>query len=145
MLADDPFGGEPMAVAAANLSIAGKTADETAVKSVAAASAEPGQSPPAASAGAGAKTITIIDGSSGKRQEVVVPNTEAAGATAAEDRMVERSRHGPLPKIAQDGTHPSEVFARPVKTVAGKPNVPQVAIVIGGLGISAAATSDAMK
>jgi hypothetical protein len=103
------------------------------------------ESAPAAPAAAppGAKTITIIDGSSGKRQEVVVSNTDAAAG--ADDRLTERSRHGPLPKIAQDGSRPSEAYARPSKTIPGKPNTNQIAIVIAGLGISSAGTSDAMK
>jgi polysaccharide deacetylase 2 family uncharacterized protein YibQ len=94
----------------------------------------------------GSKTITIIDGSSGKRQNIVVPGGDDKEKTGAgDDRLTERSRHGPLPKIAQDGARPSEVFARPVKPIAGKPNAPQVAIVIGGLGIGGNGTNDAMK
>src|SRR5262249_6472396 len=84
------------------------------------------------------------DGSNGKRQDVVVPNPDR-GATGPEDQLSERSRHGPLPKIAQDGARPSEAFSRPAKPIPGKPNAPQVAIVIGSLGIGAVATNDAMK
>ncbi len=61
-----------------------------------------------------------------------------------EPRLLETSRHGPLPKIAQDGARPSDVYARPVKAIPGKPNAPRVAIVIGGLGIGAASTSEAL-
>ena len=61
---------------------------------------------------------------------------------ANDPRLTEPSRHGPLPKIAQDGTRPSEAFARPAKAngsngANGKSNGPRVAIVIGGLGIGA--------
>jgi polysaccharide deacetylase 2 family uncharacterized protein YibQ len=46
--------------------------------------------------------------------------------------------------VAQDGARPADVYARPAKAVAGKPNAPRVAIVIGGLGIGAASTGDAL-
>jgi polysaccharide deacetylase 2 family uncharacterized protein YibQ len=70
---------------------------------------------------------------------------KADGKSAAlDERLTEPSRHGPLPKVAQDGTRPADVFARPVKGIPGKPNAPRVAIVIGGLGVGAAVTGDAI-
>jgi polysaccharide deacetylase 2 family uncharacterized protein YibQ len=93
----------------------------------------------------GSKTVTIIDGSSGKRQEITIGTTpEGKAPVAVEDRVSETSRHGPLPKVAPDGTRPADVFARPVKPIAGKPNAPRVAIIVGGLGISATTTNDAI-
>jgi polysaccharide deacetylase 2 family uncharacterized protein YibQ len=61
-----------------------------------------------------------------------------------DQRLLENSRHGALPRIAPDGARPSEVYASPVKAIAGKPKAPRVAIVIGGLGIGAASTSEAL-
>jgi hypothetical protein len=102
--------------------------------------------PAAADPPPGSKTVNIIDGSSGKRQQVVV-----AGGTGddkpprADERLSEPSRHGPLPKVAQDGTRPADVFAQPAKDIASKPDAPRIAIVVNGLGISATNTGDALK
>ncbi len=75
-------------------------------------------------AAAGSKTITIIDGTSGNRREIVVPGNGNAGATeqrgSPAQRFSEPSRHGPLPKVGPDGTRPSEAFARAIKPPAGK-------------------------
>ena len=52
----------------------------------------------------GTQTITIIDGSSGKRQEVLIAASgDGAKRSAADPRLLEPSRHGPIPKIAADG------------------------------------------
>jgi polysaccharide deacetylase 2 family uncharacterized protein YibQ len=102
----------------------------------------PGQPAPPAPAG---NMVTIIDGSSGKRQDVPIPGAPADKSAADIDqRFAEASRNGPIPKIAPDGTRPSEAFAQPVKAMADRPNAPQIAIVLAGMGISAIGTNDAI-
>jgi polysaccharide deacetylase 2 family uncharacterized protein YibQ len=73
-----------------------------------------------------------------------VPDSGVVRLAAAPDRrLTERSRHGILPRIGDDGARPSQVYARPVPpTVAAAPV--RVAILMGGLGISASATADAI-
>ena len=73
------------------------------------------------------QTVTIIDGSTGKRQEVSVglagtkggqksgTKGEAKPDTSIDPRFLESSRHGQIPKIAPDGARPSEVYAKPPK------------------------------
>jgi polysaccharide deacetylase 2 family uncharacterized protein YibQ len=93
------------------------------------------------------KTITIIDGTNGKRQEVPIPGQGAEKSATdpiVDPRFSESSRQGPIPKIAPDGTRPAEAFAQAVKPLAGRPNAPRVAIIVAGLGISAAATAEAL-
>ena len=126
MFAEDPLGGEPMTVVTADIGAeTGKKQDE------APATANPspndalagGAQQAAAGPPPGSKTITIIDGTNGKRQEIVVPGsgdgktaegkTTEGKLTALDERVSEASRHGLLPKVAQDGARPSEVFARP--------------------------------
>ncbi len=138
MIADDPFGGEPMAVVSADrrTAVAAKTPDQPAT---------PVQAAPQTPAAPAGTTITIIDGTSGKRQDVVIPATPDGKSGAEENRLLETSRHGLIPRIAQDGTRPADAYARAVKAIAGKPNAPRVAIVIGGLGTSAARTNDAIN
>jgi hypothetical protein len=67
-------------------------------------------------------------------------------APAPDPRLVEKGRHGPLPRIGADGSRPSEIYARPVVSAPGlKPGVPRIAIVVGGMGLNAAATSAAVE
>ena len=90
-------------------------------------------------AGPGTKTVTIIDGSTGKRQEVAIPATRDVRAPV-EQRLLEDSRHGAIPRIAPDGARPADVYARAVQPLPNRRNAPRIAIVVGGLGISANAT-----
>jgi len=152
LFVDEPFGGEPMAVADADVRPAAqKKAGEQ-------PPAQKPDAPPTALADAdkpGAKTVTIIDGSTGKRQEVTVtqpsgakpskPDIKSGANTETIDpRFIETSRHGPIPKIAPDGARPSEIYARPVKPQAGRAERPRIAIVIEGLGVGANGTAEAL-
>jgi polysaccharide deacetylase 2 family uncharacterized protein YibQ len=156
LFVDEPFGGEPMEIISAYP--APKPADAAAGQKPDIAAA-----PPAATAASGdralppgAETITIIDGSTGKRQEVTVtqPGTSPATkfnaktistpATAIDPRLLETTRHGSVPKISPDGARPSDIYARPVKPQASRANAPRVAIVIEGLGMSSNTTSEAL-
>jgi polysaccharide deacetylase 2 family uncharacterized protein YibQ len=156
MLADNPLGGEPVALATAHL-----IAADTKAGGPTPAPASPGDAverpsrhdgapiegrpPPLQPApAANTKTVTIIDGSNGKRQEVVIPGEGKAGGPAGEQKFAEASRHGAIPRIADDGTRPADAFARPVKPIPGKPNAPRIAIIVGGLGIGITGTNDAI-
>jgi hypothetical protein len=165
VVVDNPLGGEPMVAAPIDLhaAIAPKKSESVSTSEPAGAGqghdggAAPVNGPlklagppntSAASAGANTKTVTIIDGNTGARQEVTIPATPsgAGGAenSTSEQKFVEITSRGPIPKIAADGTRPAEAFARPVKPIPGKPDAPRIAIIVGGLGISASATADAI-
>ena len=97
------------------------------------------------------RTITIIDGSSGARQSVVIGDspagkseTDAAPAMMAgiDPRLLEKSRYGMIPVMA-DGLKPFTVYAAEADRVRAA-RMPVVAIVVGGLGIGAAKTTDAI-
>jgi polysaccharide deacetylase 2 family uncharacterized protein YibQ len=152
LFVDEPFGGEPVAVVSA---LPNKTA-------AAPPSAKPDAAAPVALGETGkpapaANTVTIIDGSTGKRQEVSVGQSGAAPAAQKKSepraeiknapldpRLADTSRHGAIPKIASDGARPSEVYARPVTPSAGRTDAPRVAIVIEGLGIGSNSTAEAL-
>ena len=146
---EDPLGGEPMAVVAAP-PVQSKTEMPKVEAAVAAAPGQGARSydgpAPAQAAPPGSQTITIIDGSTGKRQEIAIPSAPNKSAPV-EQRLLETSRHGSIPKIGPDGARPAEIYSRPVKLAAagGKADGPRIAIVIGGLGISASATQEALK
>jgi polysaccharide deacetylase 2 family uncharacterized protein YibQ len=92
----------------------------------------------------GTQTVTIIDGSTGKRQDVPIPSTQPNDNSARIDqRLLENSRHGAIPKIGPDGARPSDLYARAPKAAPGKKDAPRIAIVIQGLGVSASATQEA--
>jgi hypothetical protein len=61
--------------------------------------------------------------------------------------VVEKSRYGPLPKIASDGRRPSQVYARPSKGPAdpGPGQSVRIALLITGMGLSEVATSQAIQ
>jgi polysaccharide deacetylase 2 family uncharacterized protein YibQ len=102
------------------------------------------------------QTVTIIDGTTGKRQEVIVapPGSKQAAKTSAKPeakanapadmRLLETSRHGLIPKIAPDGARPSEIYAKPPKPQAGRADGPRIAIVVEGLGIGSNTTAEAL-
>jgi uncharacterized protein len=147
LLVDDPFGGEPMVV----VSMAGREAAQPQKATEApTAQKKPGAAIiPTALADAdkpapGARTVTIIDGSTGKRQDVQVGgpgDSKTVRPNAGIDpKLLETSLHGMIPTIAPDGARPAEAYARPVKAAGG----PRIAIVIGGLGVGANATSEAL-
>jgi uncharacterized protein len=161
LFADGPLGGEPLVVVPADLhaDAAGahtKTSEPGAARTVEAGRDGPNRydGPTAtnvATPAAPPNTVTIIDGSSGKRQDVPIPGQgtdkgadQSATNQRADQRFAEAARNGPIPRIAPDGTRPSEAFSQPVKTMADRPNAPRVAIVVAGLGISAIGTSDAL-
>jgi polysaccharide deacetylase 2 family uncharacterized protein YibQ len=145
LFVDDPFGGEPMVV----VSMAGREAPQAQKASGPAPTAQ--KNPNAVTTAvadpdaSGAPTVTIIDGSTGKRQTVQVgqstDNKTAKPGAGIDPRLLETSRHGMIPKIAPDGTRPAEAYARPVK--ADRAGGPRIAIVIGGLGVGANGTSEA--
>jgi polysaccharide deacetylase 2 family uncharacterized protein YibQ len=156
LVVDDPLGGEPIAVVATG-------SDETKAPVVASAQgarsyngpAAPGapapkevpaapQLPAPPSLPPNAKTVTIIDGSTGQRQEVAIPGSHDVRAPL-EQKLLEVSRHGPIPRIASDGARPSDVYARAVSAAPGKKAGPKIAIVLGGLGVSANVTRQAIS
>jgi polysaccharide deacetylase 2 family uncharacterized protein YibQ len=104
------------------------------------------------------KTVTIIDGSSGARHDVVISGNaeekapgdkDAADATVApvamagvNPRLLEQTRYGMIP-IAAEGLTPFTAYAAGADR-ARAAKVPIVSIVIGGLGVGAAKTTDAI-
>ena len=65
--------------------------------------------------------------------------------TAPIKGLTERGAHGLLPQISANGTTPAKAYARPVTRRQSDPNVAKIAILIGGLGLSATGTSVAIN
>lgn len=64
---------------------------------------------------------------------------------APDERLVERSRYGLLPRIGADGARPADVYARPPLVPANLKGAPRVALLVGGLGLSEEGTSQAIR
>jgi polysaccharide deacetylase 2 family uncharacterized protein YibQ len=101
------------------------------------------------------KTVTMIDGSTGTRRDVVIgagdaaDKGEAAAASAPppvmagiDPKLLEKSRYGMIPMAAGD-LKPFNVYAADADR-AKAAKMPVIAIVIGGLGVGAAKTTDAI-
>jgi uncharacterized protein len=99
------------------------------------------------------KTVTMIDGSTGTRQDVVIGGSDPAdkgGAASApppvmtgiDPKLLEKSRYGMIPVVAGD-LKPFNVYAADADR-AKAAKMPVVAILIGGLGVGAAKTTDAI-
>lgn len=139
----DPLGGEPRASAGIP-PVQTAEAPSPQEPSQPRQADRPHENAPSSPPPAGTQTITIIDGSSGKRQEVVIASSESKRKTG-DPRILEPSRHGPIPKIAPDGQRPSDIYARKPSAEKRNPDGPQVAIIVGGLGVSATATANALS
>lgn len=146
----DPLGGEPMIrIAIRNPGPADeKTAAEPAGHERKQESAEaPKQTAPGEH-----KTVTMIDGSTGARHDVVIGGDaadkgEAASAAPAvmagiDPKLLEKSRYGMIPAVAE-GLKPFNVYAADADR-AKAAKMPVVSIVIGGLGVGAAKTTEAI-
>jgi polysaccharide deacetylase 2 family uncharacterized protein YibQ len=149
---DNPLGGEPAAHVAIRQAA---PAAEKPAAAVAAGSEHGAKSAPKMPAAAQQKTVTIIDGSSGARHDVTIGGGDTAdqaepgaapGAAPAmagiDPRLLEKSRYGMIPVVA-DGLKPFTVYAAEADR-ARAAKMPVVSIVVGGLGVGAAKTTDAI-
>jgi uncharacterized protein len=149
---NNPLGGEPVA----NVAIRQKASEDKAAAAAPTAHGETAAPKQPAASGEQPgehKTVTIIDGSSGKRQDVVIggdapaktdgePAQPPAMTTGIDQRLLEKTRYGMIPVIA-DGLKPFTVYAAEADR-AKAAKMPTVSIVIGGLGVGAAKTTDAI-
>lgn len=148
---DNPLGGEPIAHIALRKAPPAAADDKHSAASQAAEPAAKSTAKPPAAAG-DVKTVTIIDGSSGKRQDVVIGggdpsdtangDTPAPAMTGADPRLLEKSRYGMIPVVA-DGLKPFTVYAADADR-AKAARMPVVAVVVAGLGVGAAKTTEAI-
>jgi uncharacterized protein len=157
VVGDDPFGGQPRVIVPAHPQVSIKlppppsqATDATgAIQNGQPAAATPSSQP--VGAAANTMTVTIIDGKTGNKQEFTVPSRGAAAAAATgstgpglHQKLFETTAYGLIPKIADDGTRPADAFAQPAHPLAGRPEAPRIAIVVGGMGANRAVTADAL-
>ncbi len=136
---NDPLGGEPVAVVA-TYRHDGKMGSAAAAVTKIKAETPPAPPPEA-------KTVTIIDGSSGKSHEVTIPGKpdSAAPKTPLDPKLLEPTRHGVIPKIGADGSRAYALYAEKREVPPNKKDWPRIAVIVGSLGISASGTADALS
>ncbi len=109
-----------------------------------AATVPPAGANAAAEGGAGLSEVKPI-GSLSEVGQVVIHDPSQLGLlhlpSVPVADLVEDSTYGPLPKVAADGTRPLDAYARPPATPNG---TVRVAIVIGGVGIDADGSQQAI-
>jgi uncharacterized protein len=156
LFGDNPLGGEPVAIVATAQQESGQAkstagvdghqhsrhdGETGAAPAVTAAVAKPKTAPPP-----GSKIVTIIDGSSGQSRNVVIPGKTSGGSAKApvDQKLLETTRHGQIPKIGADGARPLALYAYPRAVPPNKKDWPRIAVIVGGLGISASGTAEAL-
>jgi polysaccharide deacetylase 2 family uncharacterized protein YibQ len=146
---DNPLGGEPTARIVLRQPAPG--AEKSGAPHGSPVEAEPKSAAKQPASPTDQKTITVIDGSSGKRQDFVIgadgagkAETDAVQVPMAgvDQRLLEKSRYGMIPVVA-DGLKPFTVYAAEADR-AKAAKMPAVAIVVSGLGVGAAKTVDAI-
>ncbi|MFL5077068.1 MAG: divergent polysaccharide deacetylase family protein [Microvirga sp.] len=148
LVVDDPLAGEPHAIVA--IEQPGPPPPPAA-----AAVATPGLAPVAEAPRRSAAEVEDASGVSIMRPNgsaapgaviIRVPEPENGKLAPAPDpRLVERSRHGLLPKVGPDGAKPWRVYARPaVPPAGGAGSGARIALLVTGLGISPSATAGAI-
>lgn len=142
---DNRRGGEPFAVA--RIEEAPPAPPPAATPAPAAAPALPSSATgDQIEAASGVKVVRGGGGGASGALVIDVPQTLGVHLAAAPDkRLVEKSRYGLLPRIGADGARPADVYARPIVASARlRPGAPRVALMIGGLGLNAEGTANAI-
>ncbi len=140
----DSPGGEPFAIAKVEVAPASAPPEITAsVHPATPAAIESADQVEAASG------VKITRGGGGGPPNARIIDVERALAVrlepAPDPRLVERSRHGLLPRLGADGARPFEVYARPVLLDPNlKADCPRIALLVGGLGLNAEGTEAAI-
>ncbi|HEV7339871.1 MAG TPA: divergent polysaccharide deacetylase family protein [Bosea sp. (in: a-proteobacteria)] len=143
----DPDGGEPMATAAIRER---PRAPETAATAPDSGRREAPQGPASARQLETESGVTVVRPGADETDipgaiVITVPDEGTIKLAPSPDkRLVERTRHGFLPKVGPDGATPAQVYARPLGPAAATKPAGRIAIMVGGLGISQSSTSEAI-
>lgn len=139
----NPDGGEPVATAM----IEKRAAPAASADAQPAAPSEPRSQSTARQLENDSGVVVVRQGAEAPGSIVItIPDSNAPAklAPAPDSRLVERTRFGMLPRIGPGGETPAQVYARPVGPSPVSKPAGRIALMVGGLGISQASTSDAI-
>jgi len=91
--------------------------------------------------------VVTRNGGAGAPGAMIIDVPQALGVRlppAPDKRLIEKSRFGLLPRIGPDGARAVDVYARPLVEPVQLKSAPRIALLVGGLGIDAAATRAAI-
>jgi polysaccharide deacetylase 2 family uncharacterized protein YibQ len=149
---DDPLGGEPRHIVKIEQIVPAGPQNKTSPE------AKREQPPQPPSQSSDQRTITIIDGNTGAKRDIVINDPKGKNNTQkdvppaneptnnvppTDNRLIENSKHGSIPKIGPDGVRPLDAYASPIPVTGNADSM--IAIVITGLGVSASGTGDAIS
>ena len=135
----NPLGGEPVAV----LPLEGF--DKTGGEDVAASDLGIREGLKGDDAASDLRTEVSADGETAGDVGVSIKNKPGGLPPVPVKALTEHGRHGLLPKIASDGRRPSQVYARhSSRKAAASTGKARIAILVGGMGLSAEGTTDAI-
>lgn len=141
LVVDDPLGGEPsarVAIASPSEAVARNEITTVGVKSASGELLPPIDSKPAepdpSTAAPAEDGVVARDGASAA--EVKLP-------VRPDPALLVDGPYGQLPRIAEDGRRPIDVYARPVPGLVAR--APRVAVVVGGVGLSQTGTQEALR
>ncbi len=108
---------------------------------------------PSAPAGAEVKVfppagVSVARRGANSHSPEIIEVGEALGRQAApalDERLLENSKYGPLPRIAADGARPSAVYARPFAETPMTRGAPRIAVFVGGVGLDPQTTDAAIS
>lgn len=140
----DPDGGEPVAYAA----IEKRAAPVSSLPPSADAALSAARGPASAAQLENSAGVTVVRAGEDAPGAIVITVPDEAGAIkltpAPDNRLVERSRYGLLPKLGPDGATPAKIYARPLGPEPSVKPAGRIALLVGGLGISQTGTADAI-
>ncbi len=144
--AGDPRGGEPVAVIALDEGTAVKPDPTEDMKG----SQDTQESMVAAQEPDTEEDVDVIDTDGGAKVIIIRPEEtirEASLPPVPDNRLVERTASGLLPRRGDDGAVPSTVYARQhvfsAQTTAG--DKPRIAILVNGMGLNSTQTTEAIR
>ncbi len=144
MIVEDPLGGQPQSVVALSKGGDGINARDIAVVDVrdkqdgADAAEDDREDLPAADDGDQA-----ADDAATRRASQSSAAQDGRLTVTPISKILEQGRHGPLPKIADDGSRPLDLYAAPPGVRLQ--SVPKIAIIVGGIGLSQSGSQSAIK
>lgn len=143
---DDPLGGEPTAVVRLERTVEGLSARDIGVAKIP-SEKEDAESDADGDAGKASEEAALGPRFEAAPQEQFHSQQKAAAPASLsirpDARVQEQGPYGPLPRIAENGLRPLDVYARPVDTTF--PNIPRIAIIVTGLGLSQSGTQTAIS
>jgi len=141
VVAGDPEGGEPSAVAV--IALREPVAPEPTTQAPKPEAVKSGPSSASDVETASGVIVVRPTGTAAPTDAVVIQVPSAAAvklSTAPDPRLVERGRHGNIPRLGDGRLRALDVYARPDAGGSG----PRIAILVSGLGIGQAATAGAI-